>query len=165
MRQAPPEQESELNIMLKSISSFLDSLTDRDDEEELKEDEVKLATAALLFHAIAIDGTVREDEMAKLKPLLMSHFEIDEAELNRLLTQAQQQEKEAVDIYRFTSVLKDRLSLEEKHQIITMMWQLVFADGELEPLEDNLLWRTAELLAVPARDRMELKRLVRGQAE
>jgi uncharacterized tellurite resistance protein B-like protein len=65
-----------------------------------------------------------------------------------------------VDIYRFTSVLREKLSLNEKHKIITMMWRLVYADNELAPLEDNLLWRTAELLAVPARDRMELKRMV-----
>jgi uncharacterized tellurite resistance protein B-like protein len=151
--------------MLKSISTFLDALTSRDEGEELGDHQVKLATATLLFHAIAIDGTVREDEMARLKPLLAEHFQLDEPELNRLLTEAQQREKEAVDLYRFTSVLQDHLSLEEKRKIITMMWRLVYADGELAPLEDNLVWRTAELLHVPARDRMELKRMVRAEME
>jgi uncharacterized tellurite resistance protein B-like protein len=146
--------------MLKALSSFLDSFKERDESAGLDENEVTLATAVLLFHAVTIDGTVREDEMARLKPLLMSHFQLDEPELNRLLTLAQQQEKQAVDIYRFTSVLRDKLSLNEKHKIISMMWRLVYADNELAPLEDNLLWRTAELLAVPARDRMELKRTV-----
>ncbi len=149
--------------MLKSLSSFLASFKERDKDAGLDEDEVKLATAVLLFHAVTIDGTVREEEMAQLKPLLMSHFQLDEPELNRLLTLAQQHETQAVDIYRFTSVLRDKLSLNEKHKIITMMWQLVYADNELAPLEDNLLWRTAELLAVPARDRMELKRMVLRQ--
>jgi uncharacterized tellurite resistance protein B-like protein len=91
----------------------------------------------------------------------MSHFQLEERELNRLLTQAQRREQEAVDIYRFTSALRDRLSLDEKRTVISMMWRLVYADGKLAPLEDNLVWRTAELLAVPARDRMELKQAVR----
>lgn len=146
--------------MLKSLSSFFDSFKDREEGAGLDEDEVTLATAVLLFHAVTIDGTVREEEMGRLKPLLMSHFQLGEPELNRLLTLAQQQEKQAVDIYRFTSVLRDKLSLNEKHKIIAMMWRLVYADNELAPLEDNLLWRTAELLAVPPRDRMELKRMV-----
>ena len=149
--------------MLKSIATFLESLTERDESKKLDDDEVRLATAALLFHAIAVDGRIHEAEMAQLKPLLTTHFQLGEAELNRLLTQAEQHEKEAVDIYRFTSVLRDRLSLEEKRQIIAMMWRLVYADGELGALEDNLVWRTSELLAVPARDRMELKRIVRSQ--
>lgn len=151
--------------MFRSITAFLDSLSDRKSEDRLGVDETQLATAALLFHAIAIDGTVSENEMGRLKPLLMTHFELSEPELNRLLTLAEQREREAIDIYRFTSVLRDRLSLEEKRQIIAMMWRLVFADGELEALEDNLIWRTAELLAVPTRDRMELKQMVRAESE
>jgi uncharacterized tellurite resistance protein B-like protein len=151
--------------MFKSITAFLDSLGQREDGEELAEHEARLATAALLFHAIAIDGTVSEAEMAKLKPLLAAHFQLDERGLNRLLDEAALREREAIDIYRFTSVLRDRLTLEEKRQIILMMWQLVYADGELEPLEDNLIWRTAELLAVPTRDRMELKQMVRAEIE
>jgi uncharacterized tellurite resistance protein B-like protein len=150
--------------MFKAISDFLDSLGERKEGETLDADEVQLATATLLFHAIAIDGTVSEDEMRRLKPLLTTHFQLSEPELNRLLNTAQQREREAVDIYRFTSVLRDRLSLEEKRQIIAMMWRLVYADGELGALEDNLIWRTAELLAVPARDRMELKQMVRAES-
>jgi len=151
-----------LFIMFKSIAAFFDSLREPGDGEELGADETQLATAALLFHAIAIDGTVTEDEMARLKPLLSAHFQLSEPEFNRLLTMAQQREREAIDIYRFTSVLRDRLSLDEKREIITMMWRVVYADGELGALEDNLIWRTAELLAVPARDRMELKQMVRA---
>ncbi len=148
--------------MFKSIAAFFDSLREPGDGEKLDADDTQLATAALLFHAIAIDGTVTEDEMARLKPLLSTHFQLSEPEFNRLLTMAQQREREAIDIYRFTSVLRDRLTLDEKREIITMMWRVVYADGELGALEDNLIWRTAELLAVPARDRMELKQMVRA---
>jgi uncharacterized tellurite resistance protein B-like protein len=150
--------------MFKSIAALLDSLGTREDGVTLAEHETRLATAALLFHAISIDGTVSEAEMAKLKPLLAAHFELDERGLNRLLDEAALREREAVDIYRFTAVLRDNLSIEEKREIILMMWRLVYADGELEPLEDNLIWRTAELLAVPTRDRMELKQLVRAES-
>lgn len=149
--------------MFKSIAAFFDDLRDGDEPEKPGGDETRIATAALLFHAIAIDGTITEDEMARLKPILSNHFQLSEPEFNRLLTLAQQREKEAIDIYRFTSALRDRLSLEEKREIIAMMWRVVYADGELGALEDNLIWRTAELLAVPARDRMELKQLVRAE--
>jgi uncharacterized tellurite resistance protein B-like protein len=151
--------------LFKSITSFLNALGSRDEGSELGADQIKVATAALLFHAVAIDGTVSEAEMARLKPFLTSHFQLTDAELNRLLNEAELRERQAVDIYRFTSVLRDALSLEEKRRIIAVMWELVYADGELSPLEDNFLWRAAELLAVPARDRMELKRMVRSDAD
>jgi uncharacterized tellurite resistance protein B-like protein len=151
--------------LLKSITSFLNALGGADDRQTLGTDEIQVATAALLFHVIAIDGTVSEAEMGRLKPFLMSHFSLSEAELNRLLDEAELREREAVGIHRYTSVLRDRLSPEEKRRIILAMWQLVYADGELTPLEDNFIWRAAELLAVPPRDRMELKRIVRSEAD
>jgi uncharacterized tellurite resistance protein B-like protein len=152
-------------VLLKSITTFLNSLGGADERAALGTDEIQLATAALLFHTIAIDGTVSETEMERLKPLLMSHFGLSEADLNRLLDEAELREREAVGIHRYTSVLRDRLSSEEKRRIILAMWQLVYADGELTPLEDNFIWRAAELLAVPPRERMELKHIVRGGAD
>ncbi len=151
--------------MFKSLAALLESLGERKDGETLGPDEVQLATAALLFHAVAVDGTVREEEMGQLRRLLGAHFQLDEQALNRLLTEAEQRERAAIDIFRFTSVLRDRLSPEEKREIIMMMWRVVYADGELGALEDNLIWRTAELLAVSARERMELKLMVRAGHE
>lgn len=148
--------------MLESINAFLDGLLSRSEKgQPLEANEKAIATAALLVHAIAIDGTITETESEHLAALLASHFALSPAEVNHLLTLAEQKEREAVDIYRFTSVLRDGLSLDDKREIITMMWSVVYADGVLTPLEDNLVWRTAELLAVPARDRMLLKQMVR----
>jgi uncharacterized tellurite resistance protein B-like protein len=145
--------------MLKTLAEFFKSVDD-DDRGMLDGKQVRTATAVLLFHAIAIDGIADEKERARIHVLLSEHFGISDNEVAGLLQDAEQREKEAVDLFRFTSILKDRLSSDEKREIIKMMWQLVYADGELAPLEDNLIWRTAELLAVPTRDRMELKKLV-----
>ena len=148
--------------MFRSITAFLDGLVGRGADERLAADEKMIATAALLVHAIAIDGTITEAESQRLASLLASHFQLGAEEVNRLLTLAERKEHEAVDIYRFTSVLRDSLSLDERREIIAMMWRAVYADGELAPVENNLVWRTAELLAVPARDRMLLKQMARA---
>jgi uncharacterized tellurite resistance protein B-like protein len=148
--------------MLRTIAALLDSLGG-DDEAVLKEDDLRLAAATLLVHASRIDGTVTEGETERLRRVLAEYYGLPEDDLNRLLITAERQEQGAVDIYRFTSVLRDRLALDQKREIIAMMWRVVFADGRLDALEDNLIWRTAELLAVPSRDRMELKRMVRAE--
>ena len=43
--------------------------------------------------------------------------------------------------------------------------KMVYADGEIHELEDNVVWRIAELLAIDKRDRMELKRDVRREMQ
>ena len=101
----------------------------------------------------------------QLHKALAEHFDLSAEEVHRLIIEAERRERDAVDLYKFTSVLRDTLSIERKREIIAMMWRLVFADGKLDPIEDNLIWRTAELLAVPARDRMQLKQMVRAEIE
>jgi uncharacterized tellurite resistance protein B-like protein len=148
--------------MLRTLTSLLERLAEPKQAGRLGEDELRTASAALLVHAMAIDGTIREEEAEELRHVVGAHFGLDPDNVNRLLIEAERQERDAVDIYRFTSVLRDRLAMEEKREIIDMMWRVVFADGRLEALEDNLVWRTAELLGVPSRDRMQLKQMVRA---
>jgi uncharacterized tellurite resistance protein B-like protein len=151
--------------MLRTLTSLLERLAEPKQAGNLGEDELRTASAALLVHAMAIDGTIREEEAEELRHVVGAHFGLDPDNVNRLLIEAERQERDAVDIYRFTSVLRDRLAMEEKREIIAMMWRVVFADGRLEALEDNLVWRTAELLGVPSRDRMELKQMVRAEGK
>jgi uncharacterized tellurite resistance protein B-like protein len=41
-----------------------------------------------------------------------------------------------------------------------MMWELVYADGQVSEFEDNVVWRAADLLGVSSRDRIDLKHQV-----
>lgn len=49
--------------------------------------------------------------------------------------------------------------------MIELLWRAVFADGVVNELEDNMVWRTAELLGVSSRDRMILRKRVAGEAQ
>jgi uncharacterized tellurite resistance protein B-like protein len=44
-----------------------------------------------------------------------------------------------------------------------MMWEMVFLDGRVSEFEDNVMWRVSDLLNIPARDRIELRRRVSGE--
>ena len=119
--------------------------------------EPRLAVAALLVHLSAVDGQVTEGERSAVKGGLMDFYGLDEADVDRLIADATRRDKEAVDYYRFTSALRE-LSQEERLEIIRMMWQVVFADGKNHELEDNMVWRIAELIGVSARDRTVLRK-------
>ena len=151
-------------VLWTKLKDFVDRVAGGEQPvRNLRAEELRLAAAALLVRASVIDGKIDAAERHKLKNLLQARFDLDGEDLRTLLNEAVLREHESVDLYRFTSVLRDRLPMEEKHHIIAMMWRLVFADGKLEALEDNLIWRTAELLAVPARDRMQLKQMIRAE--
>lgn len=128
-------------------------------------DDARVAVAALLVHMIRIDGVVTEDETASIRTALDTQFDLSGGDLDEVLEEAQRRDDEAVDLYGFTSILKGKLSEEERVEVIELLWRAVFADGVVNELEDNMVWRTAELLGVSSRDRMILRKRVAGQAQ
>ena len=99
-----------------------------------------------------------------LGELLKSRFDLDPHDTRSLVAAAETADDEAVDLYHFTSLLKQRLEVADRERIIEMMWRLVFADGGMHEFEENVVWRVAELLAVPSDVRIRLKLAVRDQA-
>jgi len=133
-------------------------------ETEIPANDPKLAVAALLVHLAAVDGQMSEDERAVIKQGLAHAYDMDEAEVEELIREASVRDAEAVDFYRFTSVLTS-LELEEKLDIIAMMWRVVFTDKANHELEDNMVWRVAELIGVSSRDRTVLRSRIAKEAK
>ena len=148
--------------MLEKLKQFVSDLTgDRSEPSKFDENDHRLAAAALLVHAIAIDGFVEEHEKAAVNDVLKRQFSLSEEETRELVEEAIIKDLEAVDLYGFTSVIKRSFDQEGRQAMVEMLWEIVYADGNVHEFEDNLVWRVAELLGVSTRDRMRLKAKVR----
>ncbi|HHS82086.1 MAG TPA: TerB family tellurite resistance protein [Devosia sp.] len=116
----------------------------------------QLAVATLLVHLINIDGVTTDEEKRTMSRVLKDHFDLNDSELRQLLELASQKDAEAVDLYQFTSIITG-LEMEQRIAIISLMWEVVFADGTNHEMEDNMIWRVAELIGVSSRDRTRLR--------
>jgi uncharacterized tellurite resistance protein B-like protein len=147
-----------------TLTEFFERLTQNEARSEnLREEEMRLAAAALLVHAAVIDGEVAAEERRKLKTLLQERFALGDEETRMLMREAEAREQEAVDLYRFTSVLCSGLDQEGRQRIIEMLWEMAMADGVVHEFESNLVWRAAELLGVSTRDRVRLRKIVESR--
>ena len=106
----------------------------------------RLAATALLIHVISIDGEPTAVEKRKLHSLIESRFGLDPGTADQLIASATLVEGEAVDLYHFTSVIMRSVDEEGRLRIVEMMWELVYADGQVTEFEDNVVWRAADLL-------------------
>lgn len=120
----------------------------------------RLAATALLIYVISLDGEPTAAEKRKLHSLIELHFGLDHGAADDLIASATLVEGEAVDLYHFTSVIMRSVNDEGRLRIVEMMWELVYADGQVSEFEDNVMWRAADLLAVSSRDRIDLKHRV-----
>ena len=137
-----------------------------DDEGRLKdmhEEELRVASAALLINAGSIDGKFDSNERQKVKALLQRRFDLKPDELKRLFQEASAEEREAVDLYRFTKVLCRNLDQDGRKRIVVMLWEVVMVDGVVDEFEANLVWRVAELIGVSTRDRVTLRKMVEAR--
>src|SRR3979411_1192909 len=65
----------------------------------------RLAATAFLIHVISLDGEPSDVEKRKLHNLLESRFGLDPGAADQLIASATLGEGEAVDLYRFTTVI------------------------------------------------------------
>jgi uncharacterized tellurite resistance protein B-like protein len=147
--------------MLQTIKQFLAALTDAEPSAtHFDEGDYRLAAAALLVHTATIDGGVSPAERERLHTVVKHRFGLDGAATDELLREATEIEHEAVDLYGFTSLINRALDEEGRCRIVEMMWQVVYADGQVSEFEDNLIWRAADLLHVSRRMRISLRHAV-----
>jgi uncharacterized tellurite resistance protein B-like protein len=151
--------------MFESFKNFVSEFVDGGKHpSQFADDDYRLAAAALLVHAGAIDGEMSESEQSKLRTVIKQRFNLDDAATAELIEKATAAEHQAVDLYHFTHLLNRALDEEGRARVIEMMWEIVYADGQRDELEDNLLWRAADLLGVSPRERIELRQRIAQKA-
>jgi uncharacterized tellurite resistance protein B-like protein len=149
--------------MLDTLRSFLSEFGEGTKTAPLFDAlDYRLAAAALLIHVIAIDGQEKPAEHDRLRAILKTQFDLDDAQTDTLIESATAADREAIDLYRFTSLLNRSLDEAGRLRIVEMMWEIVYADGKVNEFEDNVIWRAADLLGISSRDRIEMRRRVSG---
>jgi uncharacterized tellurite resistance protein B-like protein len=147
--------------MLDRFRSFVRELVDGADGAGAAEpDSPQLAAAALMYHVIQADGVLRPVERERFAAVLGEEYSLDKTELETLIKAARQADGEAVDLYRFTSILMNTMSASDRIGFIEILWEMVYADGVRHELEDNVVWRISELLGVSGRDRVLMRQRV-----
>jgi uncharacterized tellurite resistance protein B-like protein len=150
--------------MFETFKSFIsDFVAGEKHPSQFADNDYRLAAAALLVHAAAIDGEMSQQERDKLQAVIKQRFALTDQAADELIAKATAAEHESVDLYHFTSLLNRSLDEPGRARVIEMMWEIVFADGQRDELEDNLLWRAADLLGVSPRERIELRRRIGGE--
>jgi uncharacterized tellurite resistance protein B-like protein len=151
--------------MFDTLKSFIGELFEAPEERAFAEQDYRLAAAALLVHIAAVDGEFDSTERARVQRLVEERFKLSHAQAHELIAHATASEREAVDLYHFTSVLKRSLGEEGRRQLVGMLWEIAYADGDIDECEENVVWRVAELLGVSTRERVTLRRFAREEAD
>lgn len=123
----------------------------------------RLAVMALCIQVMESDGRVLDAERAALRERFRTLYGLDKGELDDLVEAGTAAANEAIDFFQFTSELKRQLSEDQRVDLVGLLWEIVYADGERSELEDDAIWRIAELLGVSGRERIMKRQEVAGR--
>lgn len=148
-------------VMIGRLKQFFDRLEAPGAEPaSAGDDGIRLSAAFLLVEAACQDGTFDDAERATISRLLAERFELDADTCAELLAEAEQAQANAVQWQRHTRAIVDHFDEAERVAMIEMLWEVVYADGEVDDYEANLLRRVGGLIYVSDRERGEARKRV-----
>ena len=115
--------------------------------------DVELAAAALLVEVAMVDREFDPAERDRIIRFVKSKFSLEETIASQLISRAEAEVEGSVQLYGITSALRHGLSYEDRVELMEWLWKVAYADGEVDPFEDQLLRRIGELIYVTDRDR------------
>lgn len=147
-------------MIKKFVEKVVSAISVPIDEQENavdREHALQLATACLMIDVARADHSFDETEFERILELIGEHFDLTPEETAELVVAAHERHDEAVSAFEFTKLLHDSLEEREKARIVSLLWKIAYADGELDKYENSLVLKISDLLHVNRARVMRLK--------
>ena len=147
--------------MLKKIKGYISELgnqsSDPENQEEKEKNIINNACAALLIETALADKVFKAEEIDSMKNTLREVYEIDEKDLNELITESEKKVSESTSLYEYTRLINDLCDYQDKLKLINNLWAIAFADKHLDKYEEYLIRKISDLLHVSHSDFIQQK--------
>ena len=114
--------------------------------EQISLPEVDVALK-LMFEMAMIDGTLDRAELALIKKRVREIAPEDTA-VSSVIKKMIVQSMESVSLYPRVKKINDSYEKEEKEELLKVLWQLVAVDKVIDPYEENLYFKIADLIKI-----------------
>ena len=144
--------------MIKRIKDLLSNFSNQ--EEVIENDKISSldkACSALLIEVAYADKIFDESEINSLKESLKETYSIDEEIINELISDAKKTVDESTSLYEYTRVVNDEFDYSDKLELLSRIWKLAFADGNLDKYEDHLIRKISDLIHISHSDFIKIK--------
>ena len=135
--------------MLERLKSAIqDLLPDSTTAAGEDSDSLELAITALLIEMSRADAHLDRAEAELIRDIVARHFGGTGTSAAELFDRAHAASEASVSTYEFTRIMNETLDQSEKLWVIERLWEVAYADGEVEKYEEALVRKIADLLHV-----------------
>lgn len=148
-----------LDVMKKFFQQAV--IEEKEVTEADRTQKIQVATCALLLEVAHSDDEFSGIEEDNIVRILKKDFNLSEEYAQELMALSEQERKDSIDLWSFTRLINENYSLEEKIEIIEMVWKVIYADGKLDKYEDHLAHKLSKLLKLEHKQLIDTKLKVR----
>jgi uncharacterized tellurite resistance protein B-like protein len=142
--------------MIKNIKAYFENLFQNEENTPHKHT-VELASAALMIEIGLADDHIHEKERDVIHKLLGESFNLEQNEIDELISLAEAEVDHAVSLYEFTRLLNESLTMPDKINIIENLWHVAYADSVIDKYEEYYIRKVADLLYIAHSDYIKTK--------
>jgi uncharacterized tellurite resistance protein B-like protein len=144
--------------MIKRIKDLLSNFSNQEEDVEgEKISSLDKACSALLIEVAYADKIFDESEIISLKESLKETYNIDDIIIDELISDAKKTVDESTSLYEYTRVVNDEFEYSDKLELLSRIWRLAFADGNLDKYEDHLIRKISDLIHISHSDFIKIK--------
>jgi len=133
-------------------------------EAPRSEHDVRVATCALLLEMGHIDEQFTDSEMEKILTILHDRYNMEPAQIEALVDEADRERRQSADYYKFARRINENYSIDEKMEIIEMLWRIVYVDGKMDKYEHQLIHTLSNLLRLTHNQLIDAKLRVTSES-
>jgi uncharacterized tellurite resistance protein B-like protein len=123
-----------------------------------------LAAAALMIEVLKSDFEYHDEEWAALRTALEEHLDLTHEEIEQVIELANAEVEHAVSLHGFTRCIINSYSMQERVDLVEMLWRVAWADDVLSDNEQHLMRKISSLLYIPHKDYIGAKQRARLHA-
>ena len=110
------------------------------------EHDVRIAACALFVEMARIDEKFTSTEMDTILSIVQERYGLSREHADALVTEADKELDKSVDLWQFARLINENYSIDEKIEIIEILWRMVFVDGKMDRYEHYLMNKLKNLL-------------------
>ncbi|MES1991815.1 MAG: TerB family tellurite resistance protein [Pseudomonadota bacterium] len=136
--------------MLEKIISALKVKTSGANAASIPQNVKQLAAAALMVEAARRDSNFDDKEHKAISRIVAEEFDLSDEDAKSLVDVAEQRQRLPYGESIFTRTIAEHFSDKERQDVVTMLWKVALADGDLARVEVAMIERLAKEIGLDA---------------
>jgi len=139
---------------LEKLTQLRESASEKGNDR----DELGMTLAVLMLEVAKSDFEESEAEIQTMTAWLVNQgLGLTSEDVHQLLDSARNEQAGSAGLFEYTRRACERMSMEERVQLVEQLWRIAYADGVIDKYEEAAIRKASELLYVPHSDFIRVK--------